>query len=187
MTSIRKNVEKILTNPATNAILSVPLPALAARETTFDRVQELSEQGKRRRDKSGRVSLFSGMVYCADCKSKMSFNAGTCLKPEQDFYACSGFRTKKQTCHNSHYIRRVVLEQLVLGQIQRITTYAKEYEQEFVELLRKNRAEKSKKELAAQKRKLAQAERRITELDGIIQRLYEDKVMRNGTDPNAFE
>ena len=145
-------------------------------QATFDRVQELREQGKRRRDKSGRVSLFSGMAYCADCKSKMAFSSGACLKPEQDFYACSGFRIKKQTCHHSHYIRRVVLESAVLEHIQHVTAFAAEHEREFVELLRQKGADKSKKELAAQKRKLKQAEARIAELDHIIQRLYEDKV-----------
>jgi len=145
-------------------------------QATFGRVQELREQGKRRRDKSGRVSLFSGTAYCADCKSKMAFSSGACQKPEQDFYACSGFRTKKQTCHHSHYIRRVVLESAVLSHIQYVTAFAAEHEREFVELLRQKGADKSKKELAAQKRKLTQAQSRITELDNIIQRLYEDKV-----------
>ena len=145
-------------------------------QATFDRVQELREQGKRRHNKSGRVSLFSGMAYCADCKSKMAFTSGSSLKLEQDFYACSGFRTKKQTCHNSHYIRRIVLESAVLNHIQHVTAFAAEHEREFVELLRQKGADKSKKELAAQKRKLTQAQSRITELDNIIQRLYEDKV-----------
>ena len=136
----------------------------------------MREQGKRRYNKSGRVSLFSGMAYCADCKSKMAFNAGASLKPEQDFYVCSGFRTKKQSCHNSHYIRRIVLESAVLEHIQHVTSFAAEHEHEFVELLRQKGADKSKKELTAKKRKLTQTETRIAELDHIIQRLYEDKV-----------
>ena len=145
-------------------------------QATFDRVQELREQGKRRRDKSGRVSLFSGMAYCADCKSKMAFNSGAHQKPEQDFYICSGFRTKKQACDNSHYIRRVVLESAVLEHIQHVTAFAAEHEREFVEMMRQSDMDKARKELAAAKRKLTQAQARITELDRIIQRLYEDKV-----------
>ena len=113
-------------------------------QATFDRVQELREQGKRRRDKSGRVSLFSGMAYCADCKSKMAFTSGACHKPGQDYYACSGFRTKQRTCHHSHYIRRVVLESAVLSHIQHVTAFAAEHEREFVELLRQKGADKSK-------------------------------------------
>jgi len=145
-------------------------------QATFDRVQELRKQGKRRRASSGRVSLFSGMAYCADCKSKMTFTSGASLKPEQDYYTCSGFRTKKQTCHHSHYIRCVILESAVLNHIQHVTSFAAEHEREFVELLRQKGADKSRKELAAQKRKLTQAQSRINELDNIIQRLYEDKV-----------
>jgi DNA invertase Pin-like site-specific DNA recombinase len=151
-------------------------------QATFDRVQELREQGKRRRDKSGRVSLFSGTAYCADCKAKMSFSSGASLKPEQDFYACSGFRTKKPACHHSHYIRRVVLESAVLEEIQHVTAFAANHEQAFVELLRQDGADKSKKDLAAAKRKLAQAQARIAELDVIVQRMYEDNVTGKLTD-----
>ena len=145
-------------------------------QDTFDRVQQLLAAGKRRRNKSGRVSLFSGLAYCADCGSKMIFCSGESKKPEQDDYVCSGFRTKKRVCDSSHYIRRVVLEQLVLEQIQQVTTCANEHEQEFTELLRQNQALKSRKELADSKRKIAQSERRIAELDNIVQRLYEDYV-----------
>lgn len=151
-------------------------------EETFERVQELRAKGKRRRASSGRVSLFSGMAYCADCKAKMYFSSGASRTPEQDNYACSGFRTKKQVCSHSHYIRRVVLESAVLEQIRRVTVFYAEHEQEFMELLKRDSADKSRKELAGAKRKLTQAEHRISELDTIIQRLYEDHVAGKLTD-----
>jgi hypothetical protein len=147
-------------------------------QETFDRVQQIRE-GRRRRTNSGRTGLFSGLAFCADCHSKMHLSCNANDKPEQDFYACSGFRTKKRICGHSHYIRQTVLMRLVLEQIQHVTGFAAQHENEFVELLRQDNADKSRKELAADKRKLAQAQARIAELDGIIQQLYEDKV--NGT------
>ncbi|MDR1409858.1 MAG: zinc ribbon domain-containing protein [Oscillospiraceae bacterium] len=81
---------------------------------TFDCVQQLRAAGKRRHDKSGRLCLFSGITYCADCGSRMYFSSGACIKPEQDYFVCSGFRTKKRVFDSSHYIRRVVLESLIL-------------------------------------------------------------------------
>jgi len=143
-------------------------------QDTFDRVQQIRE-GRRRRTNSGRVGLFSGLAYCADCHSKLYLSCIT-AKPEQDYYACSGFRTKKQVCGHSHYIRQTVLARMVLEYIQNVTSFATQHEHEFVELLRQDNADRSRKELAADKRKLAQAESRIAELDNIIQRLYEDKV-----------
>lgn len=145
-------------------------------QDTFDRVQQIRAAGKRRRDASGRVSLFSGMVYCADCGSKLNFSSGASQKPNEDFYKCSGFTTKKKVCGSSHFIRRVVLEQLVLEKIQQVTAFASKCEQEFAEMLRQDNTVKNRKELAESKRKLNQSERRIVELDNIIGQLYEDKV-----------
>jgi hypothetical protein len=112
----------------------------------------------------------------------MYLSSGACLKPEQDNCVCSGFRTKKTECTHSHYIRRVVLEQYVLEQIQRVTTFANDHEQTFIEICRQSDADKSRKELAQAKRKLTQAQSRIAELDHIIQRLYEDNVSEKLTD-----
>jgi len=163
----------LFTDPSEHVVFENTHEAIIDQET-FDRVQQIRES-RRRRTNSGRVGIFSGLAYCANCHSKMYLS---CFndKPEQDFYACSGFRTKKRVCEHSHYIRQTVLERLVLEQIQRVTSFAAQHEREFVELLRQDGADKSRKELTADKRKLAQAEKRIAELDHIIQRLYEDKV-----------
>jgi DNA invertase Pin-like site-specific DNA recombinase len=170
-----KHKKKLENDPSEYVVFEDTQEAIVDRET-FDRVQALREQGKRRHNSSGRLGLFSGLAFCADCKSRMYLSSGSCLKPEQDNYVCSGFRTKKQVCDNSHYIRRVVLERSVLEHIQYVTDYAAEHESGLVELLRQNDADKSRKELVAAKRKLTQAQNRISELDHIIQRLYEDKV-----------
>ena len=51
-------------------------------QETFDRVQQIRAAGKRRRSGSGRVGLFSGLAFCADCGSRMNLSSGSCLKPE---------------------------------------------------------------------------------------------------------
>ena len=173
-------MSRVLNHPSEYAVFENTHEAIVDQET-FDRVQQI-RSGKRRRNSSGRVGLFSGLAYCADCGSKMYFSSGSCLTPEQDHYVCSGFRTKKKVCTSSHFIRRVVLEKLVLEQIQRVTSFAAQYESEFVELLHQDGTDKSRKEIAANKRKLFQAEKRIAELDHIIQRLYEDNVSGKLTD-----
>jgi len=170
-----KHRKKIANDPSEYVIFENTHEAIIDRET-FDRVQQLIATGKRRHNHSGRLCIFSGLTYCADCGSRMYLSSGASRTPEQDNFICSGFRTKKCTCNSSHFIRRVVLEQLVLEQIQNVTAYAAQHEREFSDMLRQDSDVKSRKELAAQKRKLTQAETRIVELDRIIQRLYEDKV-----------
>jgi hypothetical protein len=145
-------------------------------EAVFEKVQQIRQSGKRRINHSGRVSLFSGIAYCAECKSKLYFSCGASLKPEQDNYVCSGFRTKSAECDSSHYIRKMILEEAVLTHIQKVTAYATEHESDFVQKLQQKSNDKFQKELALDKKTLVQTEKRIQELDVIIQRLYEDNV-----------
>jgi hypothetical protein len=148
-------------------------------ESVFERVQEIRGSGKRRRNSSGRVSILSGLVFCADCKSKMYLSNGASLNAEQDNYTCSGFRTKKKCCHSAHFIRRVVLEKAVLLKIQQVTAFLSEHEKEFAEKPELQDDDKFAHELAVDKKTLAKSEKRIQELDNIIQQLYEDKVAGN--------
>ena len=76
----------------------------------------------------------------------------------------------------AHYIRAVVLEQLVLQNLQRVVAYAQEDENEFVRRVMENKTAVQRAEQEQAKRKLEKQERRISELDRIIQQLYEDRV-----------
>ena len=75
-----------------------------------------------------------------------------------------------------HYIRAVVLEQLVLQNLQRVIAYVQEDESEFVRLVMKNQSAAQAAEQEQAKRLLEKNTRRVDELDAIIQRLYEDNV-----------
>ncbi|MCL2036369.1 MAG: DUF4368 domain-containing protein [Oscillospiraceae bacterium] len=150
-------------------------PAIIETEV-FERVQQIRQGGKRRRNHSGRVALFSGLVFCADCKNKLYMSSGACLKPENDNFSCSAFRTKKNPCHSSHYIRRVVLEQAVLQFVRQVSYYAQNHEKAFLQKLQTRNTDRFRKEFAIDKKSLQQAERRIQELDGIIQKLFEGNV-----------
>jgi len=107
----------------------------------------------------------------------MNFSSGASQKPEQDYFSCSGFRTKKKICTSSHFIRRTVLEQVVLEAIQKVTTFAAKHENMLVERLETRNTVKLAGEIAADKKRLAQAERRIKELDEIIRQLFEKNAL----------
>lgn len=145
-------------------------------EAVFERVQQL-RNNKRRPRHSGRENILAGLVFCADCGSKMTLSSGASQKPEEDYYACTGFRTKKKSCISSHYIRRIILEQMVLDSIQRVTTFAAKHEKLLVERLEARDTVKLASEMAEDKKRLAKSEKRILELDEILAKTFEKNAM----------
>lgn len=88
---------------------------------------------------------------------------------------------KKATC-TSHQITVEAVEHFVLTNLQRVLAFAKDYEQEFLEIIRNENEKELRKKLQSQTRELAENEMRIQALDRLIQNLYEDKVCGNLTD-----
>jgi len=82
---------------------------------------------------------------------------------------------KKGSC-NSHQIRNVVVEELLLDGIRRVTAFFRNCEDEFVEMVTKKTRTEIDKSMRDSKRELEQAQARISKLDEIIQRLYEDNI-----------
>ncbi|MCI8657486.1 MAG: DUF4368 domain-containing protein [Oscillospiraceae bacterium] len=149
-------------------------PAIVDLET-WERVQELRKH-KRRRSKSGRQGLFSGLVYCADCGEKLYFN--TCDKlvnNGQEHYTCSNYKSNTGTC-SAHFIREAVLKSLILEHLRQTLWIVRTHENEFVQAVMSKNMADQKKELAQKRRELTQAERRIADLDFLFQRIYEDNV-----------
>lgn len=140
---------------------------------TWEAAQKIRDQ-RRRPTKMGEMGMFSGLAYCADCGARLYHCRSTSWTHEQECYTCANYRTRKKC--SAHYIRAVVLEQLVLQNLQRVVAYAEEDEDEFVRRVMENKAAVQRTEQEQAKRKLDKQERRIDELDAIIQRLYEDRV-----------
>lgn len=146
-------------------------PAIVDRET-FALVQELRKH-RRRPTKSGIVSMFSGLLYCADCGEKLYYSVTNNYKREQAYFFCSSYRKNSNIC-SAHYIREKVIEKLVLESMQRVLWYVQSYEKLFAQKQLENFGEQKKKELTEKRRELEKAKRRIREIDTVIQKLYED-------------
>ena len=140
---------------------------------TWEIVQK-SREHRRRPTKMGEMGLFSGLAYCADCGAKLYHHRSITLTKEQESYICSNYQSRKKC--TAHYIRAIVLEQLVLQNLQRVVAYAQEDEDEFVRRVMENKTAVQRAEQEQAKRRLEKQERRISELDRIIQQLYEDRV-----------
>lgn len=101
-------------------------------EEIFYLVQEL-RKNKRRPNKTGIISMFSGIVYCADCGKKMYYSATNNYKHEQANSFCSSFRKDTDTC-SMHYIREKVIYDLVLEDMKRVLFFVTAYEKEFAQM-----------------------------------------------------
>ncbi len=146
-------------------------PAIIDRET-FTLVQNL-RQHRRRPTRTGAVSMFSGLLYCADCGSKLGYSATNNYKREQAYFFCSGYRKNTDLC-SAHYIREKVVAQLVLEGLQRLLWYVQVYEERFAQEQMERFGLQEKRELTAKRRELDKAKQRVSEIDQLIQKSYED-------------
>ena len=146
-------------------------PAIIDRET-YALVQNL-RQHRRRPTRTGAVSMFSGLLYCADCGSKLGYSATNNYKREQAYFFCSGYRKNTDLC-SAHYIREKVVEQLVLEGLQRLLWYVQVYEKQFAQEQMERFGLQEKKELTTKRRELDKAKQRVAEIDQLIQKSYED-------------
>ncbi len=142
----------------------------------WERVQAL-RANKRRPTKTGKTSIFSGLVYCADCGAKLYYCTCTSYKDDsQDHFLCSNYKSNTGSCQ-IHYIREITLYKRVLECIQRTLTYVRLFRDDFTqEMLAQDEASR-KAELMQKRKALSGAQKRMEDLDKIIQRLYEDSVL----------
>ena len=146
-------------------------PAIIDRET-FALVQNL-RQHRRRPDRTGIVSMFSGFLYCADCGEKLYYSSTNSYKREQAYFFCSSYRKNSSVC-SAHYIRERTVEQLVLEGLQRLLWYVQAFEQKFAQEQVERFGLQEKKALTAKCRELDKAKIRVVEIDQLIQKSYED-------------
>ena len=98
-------------------------------EEDWLKVQEL-RKNKRRPTKTGRTSIFSGLVFCPDCGAKLHFWASKSLRRDQEFFRCANYKDGRGTC-KIHYIRDVVLEDIVKEVISGLADFVKCTKQYF--------------------------------------------------------
>ena len=140
----------------------------------FDLVQEL-RKNKRRLTKHEEVNPFSGVCFCADCGRKMYLCRAKSLKADQEHLKCGTYAKDKDEC-TAHFIRTIVLKEIILGELNKMISFVKENEDEFVRSAMDNSVQKQSSELAKSRKKLKDAQKRIAELDRLFIRLYEDNV-----------
>ena len=140
----------------------------------WDTVQRIRAH-RRHPVKQGEPALFSGMLFCADCGSLLRVHRGKTISKHQECYCCGRYRDRTNAC-SMHYIRELVLADLMKENLKQVVRLASEDEQEFVRRLTNRNAQEQAAQERTLKNELATKEQRIKELDGIIKRLYEDNI-----------
>ena len=162
-------------NAPENMVITPDTQEAIVTQAQFDRVQEL-RKNKRRRTKAERQGLFSGLLVCADCGHKLYFQAPNTVSPTADHYLCSRYKSARGEC-SCHYIREATLRKVVLERIRAVTDFVRSDLKGFQEEWLRCRRDEQEKGIRKDRRRLTQAQKRMENLDTLMTRLYEDKVL----------
>lgn len=143
--------------------------------TVWEQVQQKRGKIRKRQTSDGEHNMFSGLLVCADCGCNLHyhFNQGN---PEIKYFNCSNYKGNRGTCTSTHYVRVDFLEQVVLGEIKRLTKFASRYEDDFVKAVMGSTQERTELDRKLLKKELSALQARDKELDGLFERIYEDNV-----------
>jgi len=140
---------------------------------TWEMVQRIRADTKRRQPKNTEKHMFAGMLYCADCGRKLHFNIchpSTHIK----YFNCSNYRGNRGLCNETHYIRADSLEQVMLLEIRRMTAFLQDKEESFVKLLMDKSLKQAERESKRRANEIATMTARCRELELLFTKTYED-------------
>ncbi len=138
----------------------------------WDAVQKIRE-GRRRKNKTGKVSKFSGLLYCGDCGARLYNHAKS--NSDYAYFQCGtyAYTATKGEC-SSHYISEKVIEQIVLAELNKIINAAEIDVNVLSSAVMQYCSEVSQKAVSKRKKELSAAQKRYDELDRLFNKIYED-------------
>lgn len=141
----------------------------------WEQVQNKRGKVRKRRTSGGEHNMFSGILVCADCGSNLHFhfNQGN---PDIKYFNCSNYKGNRGSCTSTHYVRVDFLEQVVLGEIKRLTKFASHYEDDFLKAVMGSTQQSTALNRKLMQKELAAMQARDEELDGLFERIYEDNL-----------
>lgn len=156
----------------------------------WDFVQTMERQtGRKRSGKTGLVSLFAGILCCMDCGGAMRFSTDyrkrkSGLPSEYKAYLCNRYMSGGRRACSSHYINQKLLVELVTLDIRTKACLAQNNPDELKAKLLEKRAAASMEQTKTMQTTMAALDKRLAELERLVQAAYEDKVM--GRIPEAI-
>jgi hypothetical protein len=172
-----KNKRRLENAPENWMIFENAHKAIIDRDT-FERVQERYGKTRQRQTQKSEKSMFSGLLKCSTCGTNLGFHFNQ-KNHDITYFNCATYNNrgkKRGQCDSTHYIRTDFLEQIVLGDIKRITAFAKHYEDELLKILTASIGDEVERQIEEAQREILALKARNRELDGLFERLYEDSV-----------
>ena len=147
-------------------------------QQTFDLVQKIRGNVRRYPDGWGEAAPLTGLLYCADCGGKMYVHRTNNGKRISQ-YTCSQY-TKVPCgtlCKTQHRINEDVVLSLVSEMLKAIAEYAKHDRVEFVRVVQEAQSSQQTTEVRKQRTRLATAKQRVSELEVLLCKIYEDNIL----------
>ena len=167
--------KKRIDNDRENWVVFQDVHEAIIERAVYEQVQQKRGKIRKRRTNNGEHNMFSGLLVCADCGSNLHFhfNQGN---PEIKYFNCSNYKGNRGTCTSTHYVRVDFLEEVVLGEIRRLTKFASLYEDEFVKAVIGHSQQAEQTDRKLKEKELQTLLARDEELGGLFERIYEDNV-----------
>lgn len=120
---------------------------------------------------------FSGLLFCGDCGTRMSVHRE--YRRPRIYYTCEGYRSRRERSDQctTHCISKRIVEAVVLDDLTRVTSEARQHRERFIEICKENTTSATKKEQSAKKRELTKAEKRLAEVKRLFVKIYEDNAL----------
>ena len=173
-TSKNYKSKKRIQNPSEKQLIFKNTHPAIISEELFETIQKIRE-GKRRPTATGKMSLLSGKVFCADCESKLHYCTTNGFEAKQDFFTCANYRSNMGSC-SAHYIRNVTLCNMVFKHIKKMLVYVQQFEETFVRDQMERLDNAMAISISKAKVDVVTLRRRDEDLNTLFKRLYEDMV-----------
>ena len=147
-------------------------------QQTFDLVQKIRGNVRRYPNGWGEAAPLTGLLYCADCGGKMYVHRTNNGKRISQ-YTCSQYSKVPvgKLCTTQHRINEDVVLSLVSEMLKAIAEYAKHDRAEFVRVVQEAQSSQQTAEVRKQRTRLATAKQRVSELEVLLCKIYEDNIL----------
>ena len=174
--------KKRIVNPEENRAVFIGVHEPVVDRELWERVQAKRKAKRRNRPTGeGEKNMFSGLLRCATCGHNLNYHFNQ-QNHDIKYFNCSNYNSGHSTCTATHYIRVDFLEKVVLGEIRRLTKFASQYQDSFVQAVIGRTKQTMEQEKQRREKELDALSARDKELDRLFERMYEDNASGKITD-----
>jgi len=171
-------IKKRMENPLENQMVFEGVHEPIIERELWQRVQKHYGRTRMRQTVKNKKNMFAGLLVCSTCGGNLAFHFNQ-KNHSLTYFNCRTYNNRgkeRGQCDATHHIRTDFLEQVVLGDIKRITAFAKHYEDEFLRIFTTGMGDEMERQLYTSEQQIRNLKARNKELDLLFERLYEDNL-----------